>query len=105
MRSLGRRAAPRCGSSRGQEGARRYFRFRGIDVEQSFAGFADRPTFADARGVAAAVAAPFVDGEVQQVLLVSTRFLSAGSQVVETRQLLPLDRARGRLRPRRSPPG
>ena len=67
-----------------------YFRFRGVEVEQSFAGFADRPTFADARLVAAAVAAPFVSGEVQQVLLVSTRFVSAGSQVVESEQLLPL---------------
>ena len=36
------------------------------------------------------VAAPFVAGEVDQVLVVSTRYLSAGSQVVETRQLLPV---------------
>ncbi|MDE3064996.1 MAG: ATP synthase F1 subunit gamma [Acidobacteriota bacterium] len=75
--TVGKKAAP-------------YFRFRGIAVEESFTGFADRPTFADARLVAGAVAAPFVEGEVQQVLLVSTRFLSAGSQVVETEQLLPL---------------
>ncbi len=67
-----------------------FFRFRGIEVEQSFTGFADRPTFADARLVASTLAAPFVAGEVQQVLLVSTRFLSAGSQVVESEQLLPL---------------
>jgi F-type H+-transporting ATPase subunit gamma len=67
-----------------------FFRFRGIEVEQSFAGFADRPTFADARLVASTLAAPFVAGEVQQVLLVSTRFVSAGSQVVESEQLLPL---------------
>ena len=67
-----------------------FFRFRGIEVEQSFTGFADRPTFADARLVAATLAAPFVAGEVQQVLLVSTRFVSAGSQVVESEQLLPL---------------
>ena len=40
-----------------------YFRFRGVEVEQSFAGFADRPTFADARLVAAAVAAPFGPSE------------------------------------------
>ncbi len=69
-----------------------FFRFRGIEVEQSFTGFADRPTFADARLVASTLAAPFVAGEVQQVLLVSTRFLSAGSQVVESEQLLPARR-------------
>ena len=67
-----------------------FFRFRGIEVEQSFTGFADRPTFADARLVASTLAAPFVAGEVQQVLLVSTRFHSAGSQSVESEQLLPL---------------
>ncbi|HEY5121743.1 MAG TPA: ATP synthase F1 subunit gamma, partial [Acidimicrobiales bacterium] len=67
-----------------------FFRFRGIEVEQNFTGFADRPTFADARLVANTLAAPFVAGEVQQVLLVSTRFVSAGSQVVESEQLLPL---------------
>ena len=32
----------------------------------------------------------FLTDEVDQVLIVSTRFLSAGTQVVETRQLLPL---------------
>ncbi len=67
-----------------------YYRFRGIEVEQTFAGFVDRPEFSDARVIAAALAAPFVAGEVQQVMLVSTRFVSAGSQVVQAEQLLPL---------------
>jgi F-type H+-transporting ATPase subunit gamma len=67
-----------------------YYRFRGLEVEQSFVGFADRPTFADARLVASTVAAPFVDGDAQQVLLVSTRFLSAATQTVQVQQLLPL---------------
>jgi F-type H+-transporting ATPase subunit gamma len=67
-----------------------FFRFRGLEVEESFVGFADRPTFSDARAVAGTIAAPFVAGDAQQVLLVSTKFLSAGSQVVATEQLLPL---------------
>ena len=67
-----------------------YFRFRGIPVEASYQGFADKPTFADARTIAAAIAAPFTSGEADLLLLVSTRFLSAGSQVVRTTQLLPL---------------
>ena len=67
-----------------------YFRFRGLEVEQSFTGFVDRPTFADARMVASTVAAPFIDGEAQQVLLVSTRFLSSATQAIEVEQLLPL---------------
>ncbi len=75
---------------RGQEGPALLPLPRAIEVEQSFAGMADRPTFADARAVAAAVLTPFVAGEVDQVMIVSTRFLSAGTQKVEVRQLLPL---------------
>ena len=67
-----------------------YFRFRGMPVERSWAGFADKPSFSDARLVAAAVTAPFLAGDVEQVMLVSTRYLSAGSQAVRTNQLLPL---------------
>ena len=67
-----------------------FFRFRGMEVEQSFVGFADRPAFVNAREVARAVAAPFTSGEAQQVHLVLTKFLSAGSQSVSIEQLLPL---------------
>jgi F-type H+-transporting ATPase subunit gamma len=70
--------------------AQGYFRFRGEEVERSFVGMSERPTFTDARTVASAVLTPFVDGEVDQVVVVSTRFLSAGTQRVEIRQLLPL---------------
>jgi len=67
-----------------------YFRYRGIDTAGSFAGFADRPEFADARYIAAVVAAPFVSGEIDLIQMVSTRFISAGTQRVEQLQLLPL---------------
>ncbi len=67
-----------------------YLRYRGIHPEQSFTGMSDRPTFEDARRIAFAVKAPFVDEAVDQVFLISTRFLSAGIQVVETRQILPI---------------
>ena len=70
--------------------AQGYFRFRGQAVEQSFLGMSERPTFAHAREVATAAVTPFVRGEVDQVVVVSTRFISAGSQKVEVRQLLPL---------------
>ncbi len=70
--------------------AQAYFRFREQPIEHAFAGFSERPTFADARQIATAVSAPFVAGQVDQVLLVSTRFRSAGSQSVEVQQLLPL---------------
>jgi F-type H+-transporting ATPase subunit gamma len=67
-----------------------YFRYRGIEMAESFTGFADRPEFSDARTVAAIVAAPFVSGEVDLVEMISTRFISGGIQRVERLQLLPL---------------
>jgi F-type H+-transporting ATPase subunit gamma len=67
-----------------------YFRYRGIESAESFIGFADLPTFADARYVAAVVAAPFATGEIDLIEMVSTRFISAGSQRVEVMQMLPL---------------
>ena len=67
-----------------------YFRYRGIETAQSFVGVADRPEFADARHIAAVVAAPFVSGDIDLVEMVSTRFISAGTQRVERRQMLPL---------------
>ena len=67
-----------------------YFRFRGLAVEESFVGFLDRPTFADVQLVASHLAAPYVDAEAQQILMVSMRYLSAGTQAVEVQQLLPL---------------
>jgi F-type H+-transporting ATPase subunit gamma len=67
-----------------------HFRYRAMDIERSFVGFNDRPTFANAREVAAAASAPFLAGDVDLVMLVSTRFISAGVQSVSTQQLLPL---------------
>ena len=67
-----------------------YFRYRGIELAESFVGFADRPEFSDARHVAAVVATPFVAGEVDLIEMISTRFVSAGIQRVERMQLLPL---------------
>ena len=67
-----------------------FLRFRGIEVAQSFVGVADRPEFGDARRIAATVAAPFVSGEIDLVQMISTRFVSAGTQRVERMQMLPL---------------
>ena len=75
--------------------AQSYFRFRRLDLARSFLGFSDRPVFEDARAVADALAPPFLAEEVDQVLIISTRFLSAGSQAVEVRQLLPLPEPAG----------
>ena len=67
-----------------------YFRYRRVDVHGSFTGVADKPEYSDARDIAASVMAPFVAEDLDMVQLVSTRFISAGTQRVEVRQLLPI---------------
>ena len=67
-----------------------YLRFRGHTIDVAFQGFADKPEFANAREVAQTAAAYFSSGEAQLVTMVSTEYLSAGTQKVTTRQLLPL---------------
>jgi F-type H+-transporting ATPase subunit gamma len=71
--------------------AESYFRFRKYAIAAAINGVMDRPTFEDARRVAAEVLPRFAAGSVQRVQVVYTEFLSAGSQRVVDRRLLPLD--------------
>ncbi len=71
--------------------AESYFRYREYHIDASFSGFTESPSYENAREVAQTVADRFNDGAIDQVQLVSTRFLSAGSQVVVERTLMPLD--------------
>ena len=50
----------------------------------------DTPTYEDARRVAEVVAEAFQSGDVQEVVLVYTRFISVGTQKVAMRQFMPL---------------
>ncbi|HUP68418.1 MAG TPA: F0F1 ATP synthase subunit gamma [Acidimicrobiales bacterium] len=70
-----------------------YFRFRGYDIDATFSGMSEQPTYEDAREVAAVVTKAFEDGEVGLVYLAYTQFLSAGTQKVQVRQFMPLDQA------------
>ena len=69
-----------------------YFRYRGLPVEASFTGFSDQPSYEDARVIAASVSEPFLDGRLDMVQVIYTRFISVGSQEVVVRPLMPLDR-------------
>ena len=68
-----------------------YFRFRHYRIHRAFTGMSDTPTFENAREVAEVVAELFQSGEVQQVELVFTRFLSVGTQRVTVRRFMPLE--------------
>jgi F-type H+-transporting ATPase subunit gamma len=67
-----------------------YFRFRGYQLGQTFAGFSDQPGYDDAREIGQHVVQLFMDGTVDKVELVYTRFVSAGNQEVVLRPLVPL---------------
>ena len=68
-----------------------YFRYRRYRIDAAFEGMSDQPTYEDARQVAAAVIEPFEAGAIDQVQLAYTQFLSAGTQRVVVRRLVPLD--------------
>jgi F-type H+-transporting ATPase subunit gamma len=67
-----------------------YFRFRGFQVDAEFTGMSDTPTYENAREVAHLVSEMFESGQVQEVVLVYTRFLSVATQRVTVRQFMPL---------------
>ncbi len=68
----------------------RYFRFRNYRVDHAFDGFSDNPDYSDARRLAEAVTAAFVEGAVDRVELIYTEFVSMGTQRVAVRSFLPL---------------
>ena len=68
-----------------------YFRFRGYNMGTSFTGFTDNPSYQVAKEIGEYVTGMFAAGEVDRVELVYTRFISAGSQEVVQRPLVPLD--------------
>jgi F-type H+-transporting ATPase subunit gamma len=69
-----------------------YFRFRGYKLDQAFNGFSDQPTYTNAKEIGEHVVSLYASGAVDKVVLVYTRFISAGSQEVVLRPLVPLER-------------
>ncbi len=67
--------------------------FRGLAPAESFTGFTDRPSYADARKIAGRLIAAYVDGEVDRVEIFYNRYISPLSQVVSRETLLPLQQA------------
>jgi F-type H+-transporting ATPase subunit gamma len=70
-----------------------YFRFRGVPTVATFQGLVDQPRYEQAKEIAETVSAAFDAGEVDRVDLVYNQFLSAGSQRLVQRTLMPLDTA------------
>jgi F-type H+-transporting ATPase subunit gamma len=67
--------------------------FRGENVENSYVGFTDRPSFTDAREISRELTAAYADEEVDRVDLVYNRYVSPLTQYVRRHTLLPLQEA------------
>ena len=65
-------------------------RFRRYEVTAQWAGFADKPTYADAQAVGHKLAELYEAEEVDRVVLIYNRFESALVQRVTTTDLLPI---------------
>lgn len=77
--------------------AESYFRYREYRIGDSFSGYAEVPSYEDARRVAQAAMARYErgsgeEGGVDQVELIYTRFFSMGTQRVVNVRLLPLEK-------------
>ena len=65
-------------------------RFRRLNVTHSWTGFSERPAYSDAQAVAHAVAEAYTNGDVDTVYVVYNAFVSALTQKVTVRELLPI---------------
>ena len=67
--------------------------FRGRTVAGEYTGFTDRPSYANARDIAADLMAAYIDGEVDRVDIFYNRYISPLTQEVTRETLLPLQSA------------
>jgi len=67
--------------------------FRGFDVRESFIGFSERPSYANAREIAEKLMAAYVDGDVDRVEIIYNGYISPLTQKVTRETLLPLQHA------------
>jgi F-type H+-transporting ATPase subunit gamma len=67
-----------------------YYRFRRRELADSWAGVADRPDYDDAKQVADTMLQAFLDHEVDDLHIVFTDFVSAGTQRAVAQRIIPL---------------
>ena len=67
--------------------------FRGREVAGGYTGFTDRPGYENAREIAEALMAAYIDGEIDRVEIFYNGYVSALTQEVRRETLLPLQQA------------
>jgi F-type H+-transporting ATPase subunit gamma len=64
--------------------------FRRYEIDQAWIGFSDRPSYHDAKAIAHKITELYESGEVDRVVLVYNRFVSALTQKVVEQDVLPI---------------
>lgn len=72
-----------------------FFKNRDYEVAKSYIGISERPSYDNAKEIAVDLISRFISGEVKEISMVYTRFVSAISCVPETVQLLPFGNLAG----------
>jgi len=68
-----------------------YFRYRGVEPTISLVGTSDKPSYEEARSIAAHVMRGYEAGELDAVYVLFNRFKNIADQVPEMHQLLPIE--------------
>ena len=68
-----------------------YFRYRNYQIERSWLGVTDLPTFTNARVIAATILNDYVEESVDAVEVFTTRYVSALTQLAVHNSLLPIE--------------
>jgi len=69
-----------------------YFRYRGVEPIAAYRDISDKPTFADAKSIAAHVIGAYAAGECDAVYVAFNHFKNVADQKPEIHQLLPIER-------------
>lgn len=69
-----------------------YFRYRGIEPLAAYRDISDKPTFADAKSIAAHVIPAYAAEEADAVFIAFNHFKNVADQKPEIHQLLPIER-------------
>ncbi|MCE5190710.1 MAG: ATP synthase F1 subunit gamma [Actinomycetia bacterium] len=69
-----------------------YLRYRGLEPIGAYRDISDKPTFADARSIAAQIIPGYSDGAIDAAYVIFNRFKNVAEQRAEVYQLLPIER-------------
>lgn len=72
--------------------SRDFFKGRGYEVLESFVGISETPSFADAKTIGEMAMKLFIDGEIDEINVVFTKFISTISYEPQILKLLPSEK-------------